>query len=113
MIFEGPDCSFCGIYKMFFRWNTLESSAVLMEVIFQGLGALVVRDVKIRWVTLFGKDLVSRFPGILEAGCLAIRECNGVNGVCILIIQNEDVMITAARRDKEATSLTRVAFENR
>ena len=52
MIFERPNGAFGSIDAMFFRRYPLELDAILGESIFQILGAFVVKNVEIGWMTL-------------------------------------------------------------
>jgi transcriptional regulator of acetoin/glycerol metabolism len=50
-------------------------------------------------------------PCIADAGGLAIGDGNSMDGICVLMIENKDVMISTTGRDVEATSLIRIGFQ--
>ena len=57
------------------------------------------------------KHFVGGFPGVADAGGLAIGESDGMDGVGVLVVQNKDVMVATAGRDWEFSCLIRVGFE--
>ena len=51
------------------------------------------------------------FPHIADAGGFAIGYGNCMDGIGVLMIENEDVIITTTGRDVETTSLIRIGFQ--
>jgi hypothetical protein len=51
------------------------------------------------------------FPCISNTGSLAVRNSNGMDGVCIMMIKNKQVVIAAAGGDQKLACLVRVRFE--
>ena len=111
MVFEGANGTFGGIGAMFFGWNTLEGHVVFLEGVFEFLGAFVVKDVKLRCMALSDEACVGKFPSIADAGGFSIGDGSGMDRIGIVMIQNENVVVAATRRDREFASLVRIGFE--
>ena len=113
MILERPNGTFGGIDTMFFRWNTLELDLVLGESILEILRTLVVKNMEIGRMAVVNKELVRLFPSIANAGSLAIRNGDGVDGICVLMVENENIIIPTTGGDVESTGLIGVGLEER
>ena len=57
------------------------------------------------------EHFVSGLPGITDGTSQSIGNGNSMNGIGVRVVENEDVMITAAGRSMEFASLIRVGFE--
>jgi hypothetical protein len=93
---------------MFFWRNTLELDVIIGKSIFPILGAFVVQDVQIARMTLTSEQQVRLFPGVANASSFVIWDGNRVDGICVLVVQNKEVVVAATGRDREATRLVRV-----
>lgn len=62
-------------------------------------------------MSLTDQEFVCGFPGIANAGALSIGDGDSVNGIRILMVHHEDIMISATRGDREATGLVRIGLE--
>ena len=86
MVFEGANGMFGSIFVMFLGRDMLELDLVLLEVVFEILGALVVKYVQGGGVALLEELFVSVFPGTTDASSLAVGNGSGMNGVCVLVV---------------------------
>ena len=86
MVFERPYGAFGSIGPMFLGWDSLIVDLVLVESVFEGLGTLVVEDMKAGRVALLQEQLMGSNPGIVDAGSLAVGYGNGVNRVSVVVI---------------------------
>jgi hypothetical protein len=111
VIFECPNGAFSSVDSMFFWRNTLKLDVILGKGIFQILGAFVVQDVQIGRMTLTSEQQVRLFPGIANASSFAIWDGNRVDGICVLLVQDKEIVVAATGRDMEATRLVRVRLE--
>ena len=75
------------------------------------MGALVVEDVKVRWMALLDEELVSGFPCITECCGLSVGNRDGVDVVGVLVVQDEQVVVAAGGENRELTCLIGVALE--
>ena len=112
MILEGAYGSFCCVDSVLFRWDTLKSNLILLKRILQVLRAFVIKDVELWWMSVADQCLVSGLPGVSDACCLAVGYGHGVDGVCVLMIQHENIVITAAGGNGETSGLVGVRLEN-
>ena len=103
MILEGAYGSFCCIDSVLFRWDTLKSNLILLKRILQVLRAFVIKDVELWGMTVADQCLVSG---------LAVGYGHGVDGVCVLMIQHENIVIAAAGGNGETSGLVGVRLEN-
>ena len=94
-----------------FRSDALKGDVILLKGVFQILGAFVVENVETGGMSLGCKCFVRRFPGLSNAGSLAIGYGDGVNSIRIVMIQYKNLMIAVARGNGEATCLIGVRFE--
>jgi hypothetical protein len=67
---------------------------------------------ELRSVTLVHKGLVNGFPGSADACCLSIWNGDGMNGIGVLMVEHKDVVVATTGRNREATGLVGVAFQN-
>jgi hypothetical protein len=112
VIFEGPDGPFGCIDSVFFRRYALETNLILLKGVFEILRAFVVKNVKLRSMAVMNQGLVSGFPGVAYAGGFAIWNGHCMNGVGVLMVEYEDIMIAAAGGDRKATGLIGIGPEN-
>jgi hypothetical protein len=61
---------------------------------------------------LLDQAFVGCFPGFENAGSLPIRDGLNMDGICIVVIQDENVVISTSGRDWELASFLRVGFDN-
>ena len=57
------------------------------------------------------KNFVRGFPGVTDASGLAIGECDGMDRIGVLVVQNKDVVVATAGSDREFSCLIGVGFE--
>lgn len=86
MVFESPDSSFGCVDSVFLRWYPLKTDPIFLESFLQILRTFVVKDVEVGCMPLVHQRLVSRFPGVTDAGRFSVWYGNGMNGVSVLVI---------------------------
>ena len=96
MVLECANSAFGSVGTVFFWGNTLKLDLIFEEGVLEVLGAFIVQDVQIGRMTLMYQDAVCLFPGIANAGSLAIRDGNSMNSIGVLMIEDEDVVVTTA-----------------
>ncbi len=62
-------------------------------------------------MAVMNKKFVGLLPGIANAGGLAIRNGNGVNGIGVLMVENKNIIISTTGGDVETTSLIRIGLQ--
>jgi hypothetical protein len=86
VVFESPDGAFGSICTMFLgRRNSLELDVVFLKGVFESLGTFVVENVKGGRVTMAEEKVVGRFPGVANAGGLAVGDSDGVDRVSVVV----------------------------
>ena len=111
VILEGANRTLGRVDAVLLGGYPLKGDAILGKGILKGLRAFIVQNVKLRSVSLAHEHLVSLFPGVTDAGSLAIGNRDCMDRIGILMIQHKDVLITATGRDMETSCLVRVGFE--
>ena len=76
------------------------------------MGAFVVQDMQFRGVTLVDEETMCGFPGVTDAGAFAVWNADGMDGIGILVVENEHVVVSAAGRDGKQACLIGVGLEN-
>jgi hypothetical protein len=61
-------------------------------------------------MTLMHKYVVCLLPCIADAGSFAIGNGDGMDGVCVLMVEDKNIIIPTTGGDVEATSLIGVGF---
>jgi len=113
VILEGPNGTFGGVDSVFFRWDPLEAYLVAEECIFEVLRALVVENVQFGRVALVDQHLVGRFPCVPDGSGFSVGNCHNVDGVCVLVVQHEDVIVATAGGNRKTAGLIGEGFQNR
>ncbi len=108
---EGLDSPFSGVTPMNVGRNKLALDFIFEEAVLQGIRCFIVENVEIWRMALLDKLFVCRLPGIPNACSLAIRNCDRMNGVRIVMIKDKKVVIAATRGDGKLASLIRVRFD--
>ena len=111
MVFESADGTFGSIGTVFFRWDSLVLDLVFHEGILEVLRAFVVQDVEVGGMSLVHKDFVGLFPGVPDTGGFAIGNGNSMDGVGVLVVKYEDVVVSAAGGHGETTGLIGVGLQ--
>ena len=113
MVLEGPDCSFGGIDSVFVRGDTLEANLVAEKGVLEVLGALVVKNVQVGGVALVDQQFVGGFPSVPDGGGLPVGNGHGVDGVGVLVIQDENVIVPAAGGNRKTAGLVGEGLQSR
>ena len=99
------DGTFSSVGAMFVRRDTLEVYVVLGESIFEVVGALIVEDMKLGRMALAYEKFMSLFPGMMNAGGFAIWDGNSMDRVCVMMVEEKNVLIAMTRLNREFPSL--------
>jgi len=113
VILEGPNGTFGGVDSVFFRRDPLEAYLVAEEGIFEVLGAFVVKDVEFGSMTLVDEHLVGGFPSVADGGGFAVGNGDGVDRVCVLVVQHEHVIVATAGGNRKTAGLIGEGFQGR
>jgi hypothetical protein len=111
MVFEGANSTFSRIGTVFFGGDSLILDLVLQESIFEVLRAFIVQDMEVGGMALMHEDLVGLFPGIADTGGFAIRNGHSMDGICVLMVKDKNVVVATAGGNRETTSLVRVGLQ--
>ena len=103
MILEYADCTFGGVAVVGTRGNKLEVNVVLAEFFLHGMGALVVKDAEIGGCTVLLEVFMAHLPGCSDLQGLPVLEKLGVDGVGVIVVEDEDVW---SEYDLEVLELT-------
>ena len=95
MIIECADHTFGGVAVVGIRGNKLEANFVLEEVFLCGMGALVFKDVEIGGCTVLLEVFMECRPGCSDIQGLSVLEKLGVDGVGVVVVEDEDVLVPA------------------
>jgi hypothetical protein len=74
------------------------------------LCAFIVEYVEFRGVALVYKEFVCSFPGIANAGAFAVGNTDGMNGIGVLVVEDENIMVATAGGDGEQPCLVGIRF---
>ena len=95
MIFECADCTFVGVAAVCIWGYKLEVDVVLEEGFLHGAGALVVKDVESGGCTVLLEVFMTRLPGFSDLQGLPVLEKLGVDGVGVVVVEDEDILVSA------------------
>ena len=97
---------------MFFWRHALKGNVIFLEGIFEILRALVVEYVQFGGMAVGNKDFVSLFPRTAYSGSLAIGNGCLMDGICFVVIEYKNIVISAARHGWKFSGLIQIIFEN-
>ena len=87
---------FGGVAPMILWWYALEIDLLFCEGIFQVFGAIIVQDVQFWCVTVVLKLYGCFNPCVTNGAALAIGQGSREDGILILVVEDEDVVVTSA-----------------
>jgi hypothetical protein len=96
---------------MFLRWDALEEHIVFGKRLAEIGRTLIVQNVEFGWVPEMKEVKMSSFPSVPNCGCETIWNGKRVNGVGIVMIQEENVVVAPIRRCVEVARLIRIRLE--
>ena len=88
--------------------DKLEADIVFAEVFLHGTGSFVVKDVESGRRTVMLEMSVARFPGFSDLQGLPFLHKLGVDGVGVVVVEDEYILVSAGREYMEAACLARV-----
>ena len=95
MIFECVDRTFGGFAAVGVQGDKLEINIVLAEGFPHVVGALVVEDVESGGFTVLFEMFMARHPGCSDLQGFLVLEKLGMDGVVVLVVEDEDVLVPA------------------
>ena len=97
MILECANRAFNRVTAMCVWGDKLEVDIVFAEGFLHGTGALVMEDVESGSRTVLLEMFVARFPGFGDLQVLPVLEKLGVDGVGVIVVEDEDILVSALR----------------
>ena len=94
-IFECADHTFGGIEAVGVRGDKLEINVVLAEGFLHGVRSLIVKDVESGGCTVLFEIFMARCPICSDLQGLSVFEKLGVDGVGVLVVEDEDLLVPA------------------
>ena len=99
MVFGCADSSFGRVAMVVACWDELAIFLFCLHVIFHGLGAFIIKTVE-EWATAcLLETFLDDFAGFKQGRTFAILDRLWQNGVAIVIIGDEEIVVTAGRRN--------------
>ena len=95
IILECVDCTFGDVAALGIRGKKLEVDVVLVEGFLRGMGEFIVEDVDIGRCTVFLELFMARLPGCINIQGLLVLEKLGVDGVGVVVVEDEDILVSA------------------
>ena len=86
----------------------LEVDIVFAEGFLHGTGTFVVEDVESGSRTVLLEMFVARFPGFGDFQGLPVLHKLGVDGVGVVVVEDEYILVSAGREYRKAACLVRV-----
>ena len=94
MIFECADRTLGGVAAVGVRGDNPEINVVLAESFLHGVGSLVVEDVESGCCTVLFEVFMEIHPGCSDLQGLLVLLKLGMDGVGVVVVDNEDVLVT-------------------
>ena len=108
VILEGANCTFGGVAAMGIWGDKLEVDIVFAEGVLHGARAFVAKDVESGSRTMLLEMFVARYPCFGDFQRLPVLQKLGVDGVCVVVVEDEYVLVFAGREYREEACLVRV-----
>ena len=110
VVLECVNRTFSGVATMCIWGDKLEVDIIFSEGFFHGTGAFIVKDVENRIRTVLLEMFVARSPGFGDFQGLPVLQKLGVDGVGVVVVENEYISVSAGREYREAACMVRVGF---
>ena len=94
MVFEYVDCTFDVIAAVGLQEDKLEINVVLAEDFLHGVGACIVKDVDSGGCTVLFEVFMTHRPGCSDLQGLLVLEKLGVDGVGVVAVEYENILVT-------------------
>ena len=108
VILECANRTFGGVAVIGIWGGKLEVDIVFAEGFLHGAGAFFVKDVESGSRDVLLEMLVARYPGFGDFQGLLVLQKLGMNGVGIVVVEDEYILVSAGREDREAACMVRV-----
>ena len=108
MILECANRTFGGVAEVGIWGDKLEVDIVFAEGFFHGTGAFVVKDVDSGSRTVLLEMFVARFPGFGDLKGFPVLRKLGVDGVGVVVVEDEYILVSAGREYRKSDFLVRV-----
>ena len=90
MVFECTNGTFSGVDTVFMGRNALKVDAIFEKSVLEILGALVIENMEVGRVSMVEKKFVGVFLSVANAGTLTIGNGHSMDGVSILVVQDDE-----------------------
>ena len=108
VIIECVNCTFGGVAAVCISGDKLEVDILFAEGFLHGTGALFVADVESGSRTVLLEMFVARFPGFGDLQGLMVLQKLDVDGVGVVVVEDEYILVSVGREYREAACLVRV-----
>ena len=108
VIIEGANRTFGGVATMGIWGEKLEVDIVFSEGVLNGAGSFVVEDMESGSRAVLLEMFVSHYPGFGDFQGLLVLQKLGVDGVGVVVVEDEYILVSAGREYREAACLVRV-----
>ncbi len=105
MVFESADGAFGGICAMDARRNELEIHMLFAQKLFERSRAFVVQFLELRAETGVDETIVNGFVCVENGGAALARHGFGVDGIAVIVVQQEQLGVACAGGEDEASGL--------
>ena len=95
IIFECADCTFGGVAAVVIWGDKLEVDVLLVEGFLHGTGALVVEDVESGGCNVLLELFMALLIGFSDLQGFTVLEKLGLDGVGVVFVEEEDILISA------------------
>ena len=95
---------------MYIWGEKLEVDIVFAEGFLHGTGAFVFEDVESGSCTVFLEMFVALFPGFSDFQGLPVLQKLGVDGVGVVVVEDEYILVSTGIEYREAACMVRVCY---
>ena len=107
-ILECANCTFGRVAAMGIWGYKLEVDILFAEGFLHGAGAFVVEDVESGSCAVLLEIFLASYPGVGDFQGLPFLQKVGVDGVGVVVVEDEYILVSAGREYREAAGLVRV-----
>ena len=105
MIFKGLYCSFSPVAAMESGWSELVFDGFIGHEVAEELGGFIVKKMELGAKTTALKEAENGFISIFDGGLFSIGDRLSMNGVAVIVVKEENVVVAANGRDNKTTGL--------
>ena len=105
MVFEGLDGALSPVAAMKASWGELIFDSLSSHEVMEELRSFIVKTMELGTKTTTLKEAENGFIGLFDGGLLSIWDWFGMDGVAVVVVEKEDVVVAADGWDNKATCL--------